>query len=116
MSTITRISTPYSYATAVVAGDYAFIGLHRGFGESFAEQFECAFAGLQKTFADIGVPLENMVKVNVWLKHIEDLPKMEKLFYNYFAEGNFPARMTATTKFIDRDCLLMVDRVAYLKG
>jgi len=115
MSTITRISTPHSYATAVVAGDYAFIGLHRGFGESFVEQFEGTFAGLQKTFADIGVPLENMVKVTVWLKHIKDLPEMEQLFNNYFSEGDFPARMTATTEFIDEDCLLMIDGMAYLK-
>ena len=25
-----RVSTPYSYSSAVAAGDYIFLGLHRG--------------------------------------------------------------------------------------
>lgn len=49
----------------------------------------------------------------VWLKGIKDLPEMEKLFRNHFEEGRFPARMTATTEFIDADCLIMIDGVAY---
>ena len=39
---------------------------------------------------------------------------MEKAFEKYFDKGKFPARMTATTEFIDTDCLVMVDGVAYL--
>jgi 2-iminobutanoate/2-iminopropanoate deaminase len=53
------------------------------------------------------------VKVNVWLKNIKDLPEMEKAFTRYFSKDSFPARMTATTEFIDDDCLLMIDGVAY---
>jgi 2-iminobutanoate/2-iminopropanoate deaminase len=99
MSTIKRIPTPFSYASAVVAGEYVFLGLHRGFGESFAEQHENVFEHLEKTLADLGLTLAHLVKVNVWLKDIKDLPEM--------------ARMTATTEFIDADCLLMIDGIAY---
>jgi len=113
MSEIKRISTPYSYSTAVVAGDYVFIGLHRGFGDSFSDQLESAFESLKDTLAELGLPLGNLVKVSVWLKEINDLPKMEKLFNNYFDDGEFPARMTSTTEFIDEDCLFMVDGIAY---
>lgn len=38
---------------------------------------------------------------------------MEKGFNNFYAQGKFPARMTATTEFIDDDCLLMIDGIAY---
>jgi 2-iminobutanoate/2-iminopropanoate deaminase len=38
---------------------------------------------------------------------------MEKLFNKYFEKDRFPARMTATTEFIDADCLLMIEGVAY---
>jgi 2-iminobutanoate/2-iminopropanoate deaminase len=38
---------------------------------------------------------------------------MEKGFHQYFKSGQFPARMTATTQFIDADCLLMIDGIAY---
>jgi 2-iminobutanoate/2-iminopropanoate deaminase len=113
MSTIQRIPTPYSYSSAVVAGEYVFLGLHRGFGASFAEQHEDVFEHLQKTLAEVGLTLANLVQVHVWLKDIQDLPEMEKLFRNHFEQDQFPARMTATTEFIDADCLLMIEGVAY---
>lgn len=115
MSEIKRVATPYSYSSAVVAGDYVFLGLHRGFGEKFSDQFASAFEFLEETLAKLDIPLENIVKVNVWLKDVNDLPEMERLFKDYFEEGEFPARMTSTTAFIDADCLLMIDGIAYAK-
>ncbi len=113
MSNVTYISTPYSYSSAVAAGDYVFLGLHRGFGESFGEQMKDALDGVEGTLGKLGLPLASLVKVNVWLKHIGDLPEMEKYFDGRFAEGHYPARMTSTTEFIDADCLLMIEGVAY---
>jgi 2-iminobutanoate/2-iminopropanoate deaminase len=113
MSSITRIPTPYSYSSAVAAGDFVFLGLHRGFGDDFATQFEDVFEGLRKTLAEVGLTLEHLVKVNVWLKNIEDLGDMEKRFNDYFEKDQFPARMTSTTEFVDADCLLMIEGVAY---
>lgn len=114
MANIKRISTPYSYSSAVVAGNQVYLGLHRGFGERFSDQFEGTVEGIKETLAELGVPLAHLVKVNVWLKNIEDLPVMEKLFMNYFEKDCFPARMTATTEFIDSDCLLMIDGIAFI--
>ena len=113
MPAIQRIPTPHSYSSAVVAGDTVYLGLHRGFGASFAEQHENVFEHLRNTLAELGLTLANLVQVNVWLKDIQDLPEMERLFRNHFEEDQFPARMTATTEFIDADCLLMIEGVAY---
>lgn len=113
MAHVTRVTTPYSYSTAVAAGDFVFLGLHRGFGETFPEQLRGTFEYLQETLAELDLSLQHIVKVNVWLKHVEDLPTMEQLFEEYFEEGAYPARMTSTTQFIDADCLLMIDGVAY---
>lgn len=113
MPGIERVSTPHSYSAAVAAGDYVFLGLHRGFGDTFAAQLEGTFEDIQRTLGELGLPLTSLVKVNVWLKHIDDLPEMEQRFRDYFPEGRFPARMTATTEFIDADCLLMIEGVAY---
>jgi 2-iminobutanoate/2-iminopropanoate deaminase len=115
MADVTRISTPHSYSSAVSAGDFVSLGLHRGSGHDFAAQFDDTFSYLKKTLAEFGLTLADLVKVNVWLKNIKDLPEMEKGFNKYFEKGNFPARMTATTKFIDNDCLLMIDGVAFHK-
>jgi 2-iminobutanoate/2-iminopropanoate deaminase len=113
MSAITHISTPYSYSTAVAAGEYVFLGLHRGFGDTSAEQLDGTFEYLQRTLAELDLALDSLVKVNVWLRAIGDLPEMEKRFRSYFAEDAFPARMTSTTLFIDEDCMLMIDGIAY---
>jgi 2-iminobutanoate/2-iminopropanoate deaminase len=112
MTNIKRISTPYSYSAAVIAGDQVFLALHRGFGDHFSEQFKSTMESIMQTLAQVDVSLDHLVKVNVWLKNIQDLPEMEKGFHQYFAEDRFPARMTATTEFIDTDCLLMIDGIA----
>ena len=111
-----RVSTPYSYSSAVAAGDYVFPGLHRGFGDDFTTQFDDTFKHLKKTLAEFKLTLVDLVKVNVWLKNIEDVRIYEKLFRNYFEKDKYPARMGATTEFIDDDCLLMIDGIAYRKN
>ena len=107
------ISTLHSYSQAVAAGDYVFLGLHRGFGKDFTGQFHETFTHLKETLAKFDLNLEDIVKVNVWLKNIEDVRIYKKLFEQYFEKDKFPARMGATTEFIDKDCLLMMDGVAY---
>lgn len=112
MSNIKRVPTPFSYSAAVIVGDLVFLGLHRGWGNSFSAQLQDTFRHLEKTLSECGLTLNDLVKVNVWLKSIADLSEMEKLFSNYFPRDGFPARMTATTEFIDTDCLLMIDGIA----
>lgn len=113
MSSITRISTPYSYSRAVIAGDTVYLGLHRGYGDDFPAQLEDCFEALERTMGEAGLSLANLVKVNVWLNAIDDLPLMEERFNDYFEQDQFPARMTSTTEFIDDDCLLMMEGIAY---
>ena len=113
MTDLKRVTTPYSYSAAVQAGDFVFLGLKRGFGGDFSTQFDDTVKNMEGTLAEFGLTLAQLVKVNVWLKHITDLPEMEKRFRNYFEQDKYPARMTSTTEFIDEDCLLMVDGIAY---
>lgn len=116
MSDMERVSTPFTYASAVAAGEYVFLGLHRGGGDTFSAQLDDAFEHLEETLEELGLGLESLVKVNVWLEDIEDLPEMEKRFADYFEDGEYPARMTSTTEFIDDDCMMMIDGIAYGGG
>jgi 2-iminobutanoate/2-iminopropanoate deaminase len=113
MAALKRIPTPFSYSAAVQAGDFVFLGLHRGWGDDFTEQFHGTIEYMKKTLAEYDMTLENLVKVNVWLKHVEDIRVYEKLFTEYFEKDQYPARMGATTEFVDEDILLMIDGVAY---
>lgn len=38
---------------------------------------------------------------------------MEQVFYEYLEKDKLPARMTSTTEFIDSNCLMTIDGVAY---
>ncbi|BBH24099.1 hypothetical protein Back11_54440 [Paenibacillus baekrokdamisoli] len=71
---VRRVKTPFSYSAAVAAGDYVFIGLHRGFGESFTQQIHDTFTNLTKTLQQCDTLLDQVVKMNVYLKNIADLP------------------------------------------
>ena len=113
MADVQRVQTPFSYSAAVVAGDTVYLGLHRGFGDTFADQLRDIFDAMAATLGGLGLTTASLVKVTVWLKDITDLPQMETSFNAYFAPGGFPARMTATTEFIDADCLLMIEGIAY---
>jgi len=73
MTEVKRIPTPFSYSSAVAAGDFVFLGLHRGFGDDFTTQLDDTFSNLKKTLAEFDLTLAHLVKVNVWLKHIEDV-------------------------------------------
>ena len=116
MTDVKRITSDFSFSYAVAAGDYVFIGHHRGFGNSFTKQFDDMFSHLKKTLAEFNLTLKDLVQVNVRLKNIKDLPEMEKRFNSFFDKGKFPARMTTTTQFVDDDCLLMIDGIAYRKN
>jgi 2-iminobutanoate/2-iminopropanoate deaminase len=115
MAGLKRVPTPYSYSQAVATGDYVFLAMHRGFGKDFTTQFHDTIKYLKKTLAEFDLTLESLVKVNVWLKNIEDVRVYEKLFREYFKKDEYPARMGATTQFVDDDCLLMIDGIAYRK-
>ena len=113
MANITRIPTPFSYSSVVLAGNFVFLGLHRGFGDTFTSQLTDLFKNIQETLGKNDISLRNLVKVHVWLKDIQDLPEMDKMFTQYFEHNEFPALMTSTTEFIDTDCLVMLDGIAY---
>lgn len=111
--TVKHIPTPFSYSQAVAAGNFVFLGLHCGEGDDFVTQFDNTFEHLKQTLAEFDLTLADLVKVNVWLENIADLPEMEKRFFNYFEKGHCPARMTSTTEFIDEGRLIMIDGIAY---
>ena len=100
---------------AVAAGDFVFLAMHRGFGDDFTTQFHDMFAHLKKTLAEFGLTLADLVQVDIRFKHIEDVRVYEKLFRDYFEKDKYPARIGATTEFIDDDCLVMIGGIAYRK-
>ena len=84
MDSLNRVPTPWSYSLAVRAGDYLFLGLHRGTGSSFGEQLGSAIEAVGETLAEFDLDLGAIVKIHVWLRQISDLPDMEMRFARSF--------------------------------
>lgn len=103
---------PFSYSSAVIAGDLVFLDLHRGVGSDFSDQLADVMNNVRVTLNKCGLSLHYLVKVSVWLKYIEDLSTMEQAFFDWYPTGGFPARITSTTEFCDEDCLVMIEDVA----
>ncbi|HFV9295161.1 RidA family protein [Serratia fonticola] len=101
--------------SCVIAGDFIFLAHHAGGHEKIdiEHQVRASFNSLQKTLASVESSLDNLVQVNLFLKDCADFDKARNIFYEYFDENSFPVRMTLVTEFVGKNCLCMLDGVAY---
>jgi 2-iminobutanoate/2-iminopropanoate deaminase len=89
------------YSQAVKAGSLLFISgqgpIDPKTGKKVAgdikEQTRQVLENLKGILEAAGLTLENVVKVNVYLKNMNDFPKMNEVYKEYFKE-NPPARTT----------------------
>jgi len=108
----------FTFSTCVVAGDFVFTSHLAGLDEegnwpeSIKEQTEHCFRRLERTLEAAGATLSDVVKTTVCLKNIEDFGKIGEVYGRQFTDG-YPARMTATSEFIDPEILVMIEAVAY---
>ena len=102
-------------AACVVAGDYIFLAHHAGGfdKQDVGYQMRATFERAKNTLASVGATLDDMVQINLYLKNLEDFGQARAVFYEYFTKGDFPARMTSQTEFLDDNCLCMIEGVAY---
>ncbi|MCL2059174.1 MAG: RidA family protein [Oscillospiraceae bacterium] len=102
-------------ASCVVAGDFIFLAHHAGGFEKqdIKHQMRAAFESVKRTLASVGAAPGDMAQIHLYLKDLGDFDGAREVFYEYFGEGQFPARMTSQTNFLDDACLCMIDGVAY---
>ena len=111
----------FTFSSCVVAGDYVFTSHLAGLDEegkwpeSVEEQTEHCFRRLEKTLEAAGATLSDVVKTTVYLKNIEDFDKMRKVYRRQFTDG-YPARTGMVTEFLDAECLIQIEAVAYKPG
>ena len=101
--------------SCVVAGDFIFLAHHAGGFEKqdIGHQMRSTFERAKGTLESAGATLGDMVQINLYLKDLDDFDGARKVFYEFFDEGSFPARMTILTEFLDPNCLCMIDGTAY---
>ncbi len=109
----------HTFSSCVVAGDFIFTSHIAGYFddqgnlvEGVAAQTRQCFQYLASTLSAAGAGLENIVKMTVFLKDLDDFDEMRETYREMFSRG-YPARMTATSQFIDPRCRIMVEAVAF---
>ncbi|WP_176759009.1 RidA family protein [Alkaliphilus peptidifermentans] len=102
----------YELSTFVVKNETVYIGHYGAAGSTVEEQLENILKDLEKDLREINLTLENVVKLTIILKDIQDFRKIHGVWTKYFKEGNYPVRTTITSDFIDDTCLIQIEGVA----
>ena len=111
-----------TFSSCTVAGDFIFTSHIGGFLddqgnvlEGVAPQTAQCFSNLKDILAAAGATLDDVVKVTVYLKDPLDFEEMREVYRQMFTKG-YPARMTATSRFVDPRCRIQIEAIAYKGG
>lgn len=112
-----NVNEEYAYSEIVEAGDFVFLNFCVGnVGGTIEEQVHGALDDMENRLRKVNISLRNVVKVDVLLKDVWNIPIMEKVFKERFA-GVYPARKTIQTEFAHTggpDGLhVQIDAIAY---
>lgn len=101
MSEIVRhdVNEEYAYSGFVEAGNFIFLSFCVGnVGGTVEEQVEGALNDMSNRLEQVGLGLAEVVKLDILLRDVWDIPVMEAVFKRRF-QGKYPARKTISTEF-----------------
>jgi 2-iminobutanoate/2-iminopropanoate deaminase len=109
----------FTFSSCVIAGGFIFTSHHGGYDfekgkwpHSVEEQTEQCFKNLEKTLKNAGATLNDVVKTTVFLKNTGDFKKMRVVYRRIFTDGS-PVRSGLFTEFLNPQCLMQIEAVAY---
>ena len=110
----------FSFSTCVVAGDFVFTSHQGGVVDdngkwltTIEEQTEQSFKNLEKALAAAGATLDDVVKMMIYLKNVDDFQAIEDIYKTKFKNG-LPVRSGLVTGFVADFILVQMDAVAYV--
>ncbi|WP_019914712.1 RidA family protein [Paenibacillus sp. HW567] len=93
------VNEEYAYSGFVEAGDFVFLSFCVGnVGGTVEEQVEGALDHMSDRLRQVGLTLADVVKLDILLRDVWDIPVMEAVFKRRF-QGGYPARKTISTEF-----------------
>jgi 2-iminobutanoate/2-iminopropanoate deaminase len=111
------------YSQAVQAGGFLFcsgqIALDPVSGQVVSPQdvegqTRRVMENVQAVLEGAGCTFESVVKTTIFLKSMNDFPKVNEIYGNYF-KGSFPARSTVEVSRLPKDVLVEVEVLAQVK-
>ena len=79
-----------------------------------AVQIKQILDNVRNLLSAAGTSLDNAIKVNVYLKDMNDFQKMNEVYAQYFT--NKPARATIQAAALPKNALIEMDIIAEIKG
>jgi len=112
-----EINEENAYSGYIEAGDFVFLSFCVGnVGQSIENQIEGALDNMSARLEKLNLTLDSVVKVDVLLRDVWDIPVMEEVFKRRF-KGNYPARKTISTEFAHqggpKGLKVQIDGIAY---
>jgi 2-iminobutanoate/2-iminopropanoate deaminase len=93
------VNDEWAHAGYVEAGDFVFLSYCVGnVGKSVEEQVNGALDHMETRLAEVDLKLSDVVKLDILLRDVWNIPIMEKVFKERF-RGAYPARKTISTDF-----------------
>ncbi len=108
------------YSVYKIAGDFVYlagqIGINPDKGsleEGLEAQTERVLTNITHILSEIGLTLEHVVKTTIFLKNMEDFPRVNEIYGRYFKD-NPPARSTVAVKDLPKGALVEIEVIAYI--
>lgn len=79
------------------------------------EQTKQIFKNIKEILSQCGYELNNIIKTTIFLKNIDDFPKMNRVYESFF-NPPYPARTTVEVSRLPKDALIEIEAVAYREG
>jgi len=83
-------------------------------GTDFNKQINQVFENISNILAASGGTLSDIVKLNVYLKNLENFQQVNDSMNKYFKEP-FPARAAVEVSRLPKDVEIEIDAIAYIK-
>jgi 2-iminobutanoate/2-iminopropanoate deaminase len=99
---------------AYVAGKIAADGQNDVPPDSIEDETRQCMELIRDTLAMEGLRLSDIVKVNIFMKHLHEFDRMNAVYRSFFAEGREPARTTVGVADILLGCRIEIECVARL--
>lgn len=105
------------YSQAVKAGNTFYfsgmIGLNPETGQFDSDtdvevQTKRVMGNISALMSDAGLDFSNVVKTSIFLKSMNDFPKVNAIYGTYFKEGSYPARETVEVSRLPKDALVEI--------
>ncbi|HXV25966.1 MAG TPA: RidA family protein [Alphaproteobacteria bacterium] len=102
----------YVFLSGQIAGDSKAPDARQG---TIEDETRTSLASLRAMLRDLGLGMEDVLKVNIYMKDLGEFERMERVYATFFPEGRRPARTTIGAgdllfgARIEIDCIARMD-------